>query len=233
MSEGLSNGRRTLLFDIDGTLMVSRGRGLRAMHRTFQHVFDREPHPAEILPHGKTDPVLFGEMARAYRVPEAQLGARLERVRVVYAAELERLLREPGCIELKPGIPGLLDRLAQVSNVQLGLVSGNLARTAWLKLEAAGLAGFFAGGAFGSDAAERFEIVAQALERFGVRSPRSAWVIGDTPEDVASGRAHGTRTLAVATGRHDLETLRRCRPDAVMQDFADIERVVDILCAAY
>jgi phosphoglycolate phosphatase-like HAD superfamily hydrolase len=228
----MSNGRGVLLFDIDGTLMVSRGRGLRAMHHTFQNVFDRQPHPAAILPHGKTDPLLFGEMARAYGVSEALLGERLEHVHVVYAAELERLLREPGCIELKPGIPALLDRLARRPGVRLGLVSGNLARTAWLKLEAAGLAAFFAGGAFGSDAPERFEIVGRALERFGVRSPRSAWVIGDTPDDVASGRAQGTRTLAVATGRHDVEVLRRCQPDAVLEDFANVERVVDILCDA-
>ena len=225
----MSGHTTVLLFDIDGTLMVSRGRGLRAMHRTFQDVFALAPRTAEIAPHGKTDPILFEELARAYRISDATLHARLDRVRIVYATELERLLREPDCIELKPGIPALLERL-QNCNVQLGLVSGNLARTAWLKLEAAGLARFFVGGAFGSDARDRHGMVGHALQRFGVGAPRDAWVIGDTPDDVAAGRSRGTRTLAVATGRHDVTTLRRCEPDVVLEDFADVDRVVDILC---
>ena len=228
----MRNGLRVLLFDIDGTLMVSRGCGLRAMHRTFQELFGSEPRPADIIPHGKTDPILFEEMARAYGISPARLNERLEPLRVMYATELERLLREPGCIELKPGIPALLERLSQATGARLGLVSGNLARTAWLKLEAARLASFFCGGAFGSDARDRASMVACALERFDVQTPGAAWVIGDTPEDVASGRAQGTRTLAVATGRHDVDSLRRCQPDVVLEDFADVDRVVDILCGA-
>lgn len=228
----MRQGSGVLLFDIDGTLLVSRGRGLRAMHRAFQDVFGRAPHEAHILPHGKTDPLLFEEMATAYEIAAPLLRERLEPLRVAYVTELERLLREPGCIELKPGIPALLQRLSQANGVRLGLVSGNLARTAWLKLEAAGLAGFFAGGAFGSDARERAAIVGHALQRFGVAAPLSAWVIGDTPDDVASGRARGTRTLAVATGRHDTATLRRSQPDVVLEDFSNVDRVVDILCAA-
>lgn len=200
------------------------------MHETFQGVFERAPHPADIVPHGKTDPLLFEEMARAYGIPRALLDAKIEQVCVVYTTALERLLREPGCIDLKPGIPALLERLALRDDVRLGLVSGNLARTAWLKLEAAGLATFFGGGAFGSDARDRTSLVGHALERFGVREPRRAWVIGDTPDDVASGRARGTRTLAVATGRHDVHALRRCEPDVVLEDFSDVDRVVDILC---
>ncbi len=212
--------------------MVSRGRGLRAMHRTFQDVFERPPHPAAILPHGKTDPILFEEMALAYAVPESLLRERFDHVQVQYTTELERLLREPGCIEVKPGVPALLQRLTEVDGIRMGLVSGNLARTAWLKLEAAGLAGFFSGGGFGSDARDRSSMVGRALEHFDVQAPTSAWVIGDTPADVASGRARGTRTLAVATGRHDVETLRRCQPDVVLEDLADTDRVVDILCHA-
>ncbi len=223
-------GDGVLLFDIDGTLLVSRGRGLRAMHHAFKTVFERPARPAEIVPHGKTDPILFEEMARAYEISPSLLEERVDRLRIVYVTELERLLREPGCIELKPGIPRLLQRLARANGLQLGLVSGNLARTAWLKLEAAGLAGYFSGGAFGSDARDRSSMVEHALQRFGVTAPRTAWVIGDTPDDVASGRARGTRTLAVATGRHDVEALRRCRPDVVLEDFSDVDRVVDILC---
>ncbi|MFQ5599885.1 MAG: HAD family hydrolase [Candidatus Krumholzibacteriia bacterium] len=226
---------RLILFDIDGTLLVSRGCGLRAMHGAFQHVFGLDPRPAEILPHGKTDPILFEEMARAYGLPAERLRWRLEALEAVYATGLEILLRDPGAVEVKPGVRLLLGALARRRDALLGVVSGNLERTAWLKLEAGGLAHFFEAGAFGSDARERADLVALATRRFARRTngglaPRQVWVIGDTPDDVAGGHANGTRTLAVATGRHDRETLAGCRPDVVLDDLRDTVRVVDILC---
>jgi phosphoglycolate phosphatase-like HAD superfamily hydrolase len=144
-------------------------------------------------------------------------------------------LREPASVELRPGVLALLTALAAHPRVHLGIVTGNLERTAWLKLAAGGLQRFFAAGGFGSDARERTGLVAHALQRFGALTGRmwavsDVWVIGDTPDDVSSGRAHGTRTLAVATGSHDLESLARSGADVVLPDFSDTGRVVEILC---
>jgi phosphoglycolate phosphatase len=226
--------RRLLLFDIDGTLMVSWGRGMRAMAAAFQHVFGRAPRDVTIHPQGRTDAILFEEMAAAYDVAPGDLGARLGALHAVYAARLEALLREPQAITVEPGVGALLEELRTRPRVRLGVVSGNLERSAWLKLEAAGLGRFFTGGAFGSDARERAQLVALAVQRFsaadGAYAPEHVWVIGDTPEDVAAGRAHGVHTLGVATGRDDMETLRRAGADVVLPDLGDTVRVVDILC---
>ena len=226
--------RRLLLFDIDGTLMMSWGRGMRAMAAAFQHVFGLSPRTVSILPQGRTDAILFEEMAGAYDVAPRDLNARLEALHAVYAAQLEALLREPQAVTVEPGVGPLLEQLRERPRVRLGVVSGNLERTAWLKLEAAGLARFFTGGAFGSDARERADLVALAVRRFsatdGPYGPQEVWVIGDTPEDVAAGRAHRARTLGVATGRDDVETLRRAGADIVLADLGDTARVVDILC---
>jgi phosphoglycolate phosphatase-like HAD superfamily hydrolase len=142
-----------------------------------------------------------------------------------------------GACETKPGVPALLAALAARDDVLLGIVSGNLERAAWLKLEAAGLRSYFAAGAFGSDGRRRADLVALAMQRFATRAGRrfsadEVWVIGDTPDDVAGGRAHGTRTLAVATGSFTRDELVHCQPHSLLDDFADTARVMDILCGA-
>ena len=228
------NGARLLLFDIDGTLMVSRGSGLRAMNQAMQQIFGLAPRPSDIRPHGKTDPVLFEELAVAYELPVEELLAEMDVLQQVYATHLEIGLRDRELIEVKPGVVKLLESLQARPDVHLGLVTGNLQRTAWLKLEAAGLASYFSTGGFGSDARLRAGLVECALQRFEslgvICDPQSVWVIGDTPDDVQSGLRHGTNTLAVATGTHDRRTLQQAGPDVVMDDFADSAQVVDVLC---
>jgi phosphoglycolate phosphatase-like HAD superfamily hydrolase len=46
-------------------------------------------------------------------------------------------------------------------------------------------------------------------------------VIGDTPADVACGRAIGARVLAVATGQHTLGELQQTAPDLALDNLAD------------
>lgn len=216
--------------------MVSRGSGLRAMRAAVRQVLAIDTPEVAIQPHGKTDPVLFEELATAYGVPFTQLTQVMQELHSVYATHLEIGLRDRSILEVKPGVPELLGMLQERGDVRLGLVTGNLQRTAWLKLEAAGLASYFVTGGFGSDAREREGLVEQALRRFaaaGVSCGRDRiWVIGDTPEDVRSGRHHGTRTLAVATGSHDLASLRRAEADVVLADLSDVAHVVDVFCGA-
>jgi len=232
----VESGRRgLLLFDIDGTLLRSRGQGLRAMHAAFQEVFALPPRAARIQPHGKTDPMLFEEMALAYGLAGSALNGSLARLQARYVSLLQEQLAREADIEIKPGVPQLLQALGAQAGVDLALVTGNMEPVAWAKLQAVDLARHFDAGAFGSDARERSTLVALAIERMGrIRHTRYAppriWVIGDTPADVASGRAHGTHTLAVATGIHDRETLRATGADVVLDDFEDVEATVDILC---
>jgi len=224
-----------LLFDIDGTLLSCQGRGIRAMHRAVQRVFGRHPAAVEIRAGGKTDPMLFEEMALAYGVPPSALETRGAELREIYAEEFAAELRTTGTCDVKPGVPTLLAELAARREVTLGLVTGNLERTARLKLDSARLGGYFRGGGFGSDARHRADLVGLAVERCGAgaqRDPRRIWVIGDTPADVEGGRAHGTCTLAVATGAASRVELEATGADAVFDDFTDTARVVDLLCHA-
>jgi phosphoglycolate phosphatase-like HAD superfamily hydrolase len=227
--------KRLLLFDIDGTLVTCRGHGLRAMGVAMQQHFGLAPVEAAVQAQGKTDPMLFEEMAAAYGVSLQQLEASHPHLQEAYVAALEAALRVPGSCQSKPGVLALLAQLASHPGVVLGLVSGNLERTAWLKLEAAGLHRYFAGGAFGSDGRRRADLVALAVSRFAAREgmpfhPERIWVIGDTPDDIAGGRAHGVRTLAVATGGYSRAQLEPHAPDSLLDDFTATARVLDIFC---
>ncbi len=98
-------------------------------------------------------------------------------------------------------------------------MTGNIEHIAWTKLGAAGLAHYFACGAFGDEAEAREELPRLAVERaqatFGrTFAPAETYVVGDTPADIACGAACELRTIAVATGPiHDLDVLRGYGPD--------------------
>lgn len=229
--------RPLLLFDIDGTLLLCRGRGMRAMHRAIQQLTGAPPIDVRILPQGKTDPILFEEVGAAYGLPAQEIVARTEELQAVYLEALADELRTPQACEAMAGIVPLLDALAARPEVALGIVSGNLQRAAQLKLRAVGLDHYFEDGAFGSDGRRRADLVQLAMTRFGSRrgvdvAPGNVWVIGDTPADVAGGRERGTRTLAVATGAFARAALEECGADRILDSLADTDFVLDLLCRA-
>ena len=63
--------------------------------------------------------------------------------------------------------------------------------------------------------------VAAALALLG-RPPETAVMVGDSPHDLASGRAAGTRTAAVAWGPFERADLELSRPDHWLEEPAQI-----------
>jgi phosphoglycolate phosphatase-like HAD superfamily hydrolase len=150
-----------------------------------------------------------------------------------YVGLLARELELPSAsTTLMPGVPGLLDRLEAEPGVVLGLLTGNLAEGAALKLRSGGIAPErFRVGAYGSDSGHRPDLPAIAARRaaplFG-RVPHGAEVviIGDTPADIACGSGIAARAVAVATGGYSVAELERCGPYAVFEDLGDTEAVL-------
>lgn len=225
---------RLVLFDIDGTL-VSGGPAKQAFHlamvETYGTAGDIEVHEFS----GKTDPQIARELLRGAGLDDARIDEGLPRLWLAYLRELEsRLPARP--MAVLPGVPELLDHLASAHDVALGLVTGNILDGARLKLGSAGLHDRFALGGYGSDAEERDHLPGIALERARERlgiafSPERVVVVGDTPRDVACGRAHGLRTVAVATGSFAPDALQATGADAVLDDFRDLRRVLEALLA--
>ena len=133
-----------------------------------------------------------------------------------------------------PGVRELLDALAAYDDVGVGLLTGNVAGGARLKLISGGLWGRFDFGSYGSDHELRDELpsiaVARARNLWGeVVTADKAIVVGDTPRDIQCGKAGGTATMAVATGSFTVDELSVHDPDHVLADFSSTRAVVDLL----
>ena len=228
--------RKLVLFDIDGTLLLSAGAGRRAIHAALgDQGVDLAPATG-IRFDGKTDPQIVAELLDAAGHPVPDDPARVALLLARYLDHLERDLAEHGHrSRLMPGVPGLLDALEAEASVVLGLLTGNVLTGARLKLRAAGLdPDRFRVGAYGSDHARRGElpgIAARRAEPFFGRIPGGSEVviIGDTPADVRCGEGIGARTIGVATGGYSVAELEQAGADAVFEDFSEIERAVEAI----
>jgi phosphoglycolate phosphatase len=227
-----------VLFDIDGTLLLSAGAGRRAITRTLARLVPDTACFERVRFDGKTDPQIVAELLEAAGHPSAADREVVHRVCRDYVAVLEEELARPGCrVNAMPGILPLLDRLEADPAILIGLLTGNVARGAALKLSAAGLApSRFRVGAYGSDSAHRPDLPAIAAERarawFG-RAPagHEVVIIGDTPSDVTCGRSLGVRAIGVATGSYPVEELAAAGAFAVFPDLSDTDAVMRAILA--
>src|SRR5262249_27148871 len=152
--------------------------------------------------------------------------------RDTYLARLILELERPGPRKgVMPGVRRLLDALVDRDDVFLGLLTGNYEEAARAKLEYFDLWRYFRCGAFGDDAPDRNGLLPKALA--AVRAcggpavdAADTVVIGDTPLDVDCAAASGARSIAVATGGHDVEALRRAGADVVFEDLRDTKAVI-------
>jgi phosphoglycolate phosphatase-like HAD superfamily hydrolase len=224
--------RRLILFDIDGTL-VSGGPAKYAFEAAMVETYDTIGDVSGVTFAGKTDPQIARELLTGAGFDDATIDAGLPELWARYAVHLEeRLLELP--MRVLPGVRDLLDALSEVEGVGIGLLTGNIARGAELKLGSAGLWERFAIGGFGSDHEERDELPAVVLERARAHwrveiEAADAVVVGDTPRDVGCGRVSGARTLAVATGSFVADELVAAGADHVLEDLSSTVDVVTLL----
>lgn len=214
---------KLLLFDIDMTLVSTGGAGLRALDSAFEVVFGSRGALEGVRPHGKTDPAIIRE-ACLRRGLDIRHETR-SRILDLYVGFLEAEVRASGSYRVLPGVQELLDRMSG-PEVVAGLATGNIESGARIKLKRGGLNPYFKFGGFGSDSEDRAELVRAAARRgqqwSGVRiPPSSTFVIGDTPMDIAAGRAAGFQTIGVATGTYTADELERAGADSVVPDLLE------------
>jgi phosphoglycolate phosphatase-like HAD superfamily hydrolase len=228
--------RKLVLFDIDGTILLTAGAGRRAIVAAIgeevggNRAFDR------VRFDGKTDPQIVSELLEAAGQRGPHASHRVATLCQRYVSLLARELGQPTArTTVMPGVHALLDRLETQAGVLLGLLTGNLAEGAALKLRSAGLnPARFRVGAYGSDATDRPALPPIAAERarpyFGrVPSGAEVVIIGDTPADVSCGECIAARAVGVATGAYSVAELEACGAHAVFQDLSDTERVMEAI----
>ncbi|MEC9355296.1 MAG: HAD family hydrolase [Gemmatimonadota bacterium] len=226
--------RRVAFFDIDGTLMTG-GPAKNAFCGAMVDTFGTVGNVEEVSFGGKTDPQIARELLVGidYSVDLIE-----ERFPSLWHSYTERLADElTQCpMQVLPGVHELLNILKGMDDIGVGLLTGNIARGAQLKLDSAGLTEHFVLGSYGSDHEEREHLSRIALQRARdmwnpALCPENTVVIGDTPRDVDCGLAIGARTLAVATGSFSSSQLAKAGANRVVIDLTDTDEIVSYLAS--
>lgn len=223
-----TSGKRLLLWDIDSTLINSGGAGIKSLRQAIARRYGVDDDLRDIEIAGRTDAHIARSILAKYGVETTavNISAFLDE----YLAGLGELLpHADGCV--LPGVVEILERMHARDDRVLALLTGNLKRGAELKLRRYRLWDYFEFGAFADDHHDRNELGPFARTRACERHnfdfpPADIDVIGDTPHDIACGKAFGARTIAVATGSCSYEQLRAHQPDFVFKDLSKVDGVI-------
>lgn len=204
-----------LLFDIDGTLLKTRGAGREALDDAFRTVHGWERATEGVHIGGSTDGMICEDVGRKYGT-SIDIGP----VRDHYLTRLEERLSDRSRTTVCPGVFELIELVKGRAHV--ALLTGNWASGASLKLAAAGLETAFEWGAYADDAVNRNHLLPVARARAAARglAPARHVIIGDTPADIACARAGDGEVIAVETGFGDPGELSAGRPDLQVRDLA-------------
>ena len=223
-----------VLFDIDGTLLLSGRAGMRAMTRAFRDTFNIPDAFEGTHFGGRTDSFLVSHALQAAGLPDTP--DHHERFKTGYLPLLAEEIQHQGTgyRGLMPGARELLDALSDFPDVYLALLSGNYRDAAAIKLTHFEIGDYFEWGAFSDDSADRNALVPIARDRAETYDvPEAARdrivVIGDTPHDIECARVAGARSIAVATGGYTVDQLREAGADHALTDLSDTGAVLTLL----
>jgi phosphoglycolate phosphatase len=228
-----------LLFDIDGTLVDTGGAGMAAIVTTREELYAEELRRVsapDLDLAGSTDSGIVMEMFEKIGVTDSEEERR--RFYGCYLGHLLKNLGEPGTRGiLLEGVTALLEALdAEVESGRalVGLLTGNIAKGARVKVDYYGVGRHFAFGSYGDDHHDRNLLgpiaVGRAADHAGLDlGSAPVTVIGDTAKDIRCARAFGARVLAVATGSISRENLASHDPDVLLDDLADTGRAMAAL----
>lgn len=207
----------SLFWDVDGTLLTTARAGIFSLEDALEQVTGVRADLQEMATAGMTDYAIAEKALHGVGHPADEPTVR-EFLRIHGTQLPSYLSRRRG--HVMPGVREVLEALDGRHGVVNLLLTGNIEAGANAKLAHYGLDRFFrSGGAFCVGPGDRTEIARRALPL--ADGARAVWVIGDTPADVACGKAIRARTLAVASGSYDVAELTAAAPTAVVESMPE------------
>jgi phosphoglycolate phosphatase len=214
-----------VLFDIDGTLLRRAGPHHReALVRAVRCATGIETTTDGVPVAGMLDRAILTAMLRRAGASERLIARKMPQI-----IEIAQRVYARTCPDLRrrvcPGARLLLYKLSR-RGVPAALVTGNLSRIGWKKMERAGLRRYFRYGAFAEMAHDRADLVgiaiANARKRGWIDASSPVALIGDHFNDVRAAKAHGIKSVAVATGLLSAEELAAHEPDVLVADMRSL-----------
>lgn len=223
--------QKLLLWDIDGTLLRGNSTVMQRFTQALREVYTLPAEIKRIEYGGKTDGQIVLETLALHDIDEGHALEHLPR----FSARYHQLMKEVAhelhhSLRLLPGVIPVLEHLKARGVIQT-LLTGNMEPVAAIKLRALGLDHYFdlTIGAYGSDHHDRTKLVPIARRKAAERYAEpidTAVVIGDTPRDIACGRAGHARVVAVATGMFSIAELQEHQPDVILPDLSDTKMAI-------
>jgi phosphoglycolate phosphatase len=216
--------RLAVLFDIDGTLIISGGAGAASWRMAFDELYGIPVEIGQFTDTGMTDPDVGRQtfVAVLHRQPSRTEFAKLLERRLYY---LYQTVADSKGYRVLDGVEKLLPTLLD-GGYLLGIVTGNLEAAAHIKLHRAKLNRYFSFGGYGSDSTDRGELTRIALRRAALvygeaLTPAQCIVVGDTPHDVEGAHGAGIACVGVASHNFTAEQLRAGGADYVIGSLAE------------
>jgi phosphoglycolate phosphatase len=225
---------KLVLFDIDGTILLTGGAGRVTMNRIYEELFGIASAFDGLHADGKTDPLIFAELLHRHAVEVDDDVAVLAEIRRRYEAGFGDAMRSAPAT-LMPGVVPVIETLDRRDDIQLGLLTGNLEHTARIKVDHFGLGGYFPIGAYSSDSPDRRDLPAVAVRRAEehlgrtIGLGRHVVIVGDTPKDVDCALANGCTSIGVGAARYSEAELRAAGAHHVLPDLEDDDTAVRII----
>ncbi|SDF64426.1 Phosphoglycolate phosphatase, HAD superfamily [Lentzea fradiae] len=226
--------RRLVLWDIDHTLLQSRGMGREMYERAVPMAIGR-PFQQLADVSGRTELDIIAETLKLHGVEptDEAIGKLVNALIDSYEAGRDEFASRARVL---PGAREALEALEAEPTVHQGVLTGNLRAVARIKLVALGLEQFLdlETSSYGDDHADRAELVAIARERAALQLDKQfgrgeTVLIGDTTRDVAAAQAAGVKIIAVASGRNSVEDLRAAGAGEVLPDLTDTSELVQMI----
>ncbi len=222
----MNRSKPLVLFDIDGTLVRGAGQHHKqALVEGIRTITGMNTHLDGVPTAGMLDRDLIASMLRAAGYSERRARMALRPI----MAECQNAYIANCTTDLSPfvcaGVREFVAELKQRGAV-LALVTGNLTRIGWKKMELAGLRDYFSVGAFAEDGRTRTRLARVAAQRARrqhlIAKDSRVTLIGDHMNDVQAAKANGYQSVAVATGVTPLEELRAAHPDYLVRDLTEL-----------
>lgn len=206
---------RVVLFDIDGTLITTKGSGTRAFRQAFARLYGHENACAFSFG-GMTDKLIArtGLEAIGESVTDAKVSELIDAYLEIY---VENQKVDPDIREI-PGALACVLAVRSHEHTHVGLGTGNVRRGAEIKLGAVSLWSHFDFGGFGCDAEPRDEVLRAGMLRGAALAASADYdvvVVGDTVRDVDAARAIGAVCIGVGKTPEVCETLTSAGATAV------------------
>ncbi|GLL07230.1 HAD family hydrolase [Dactylosporangium matsuzakiense] len=229
--------RRLILWDIDHTLIETRGLGSELYANAFCTATGTPMvHKAEVT--GQTEPSILLATLRLHGIAGDE--PHLSRYEKALPAEYDRHraeLAERG--QVLPGAQQTLAALARRPELVQSVLTGNLREVARIKLEVFDLDRYvdLEAGAYGDDDTDRPKLVAIAQHRASVKygtvfGPGNTIVIGDSSHDINTGLRGGAHAVGVAAGGESVEQLLGAGAVVVWPDLTDAAAIEAFLLSS-